>query len=243
MILPKGKIAVMVGVGIGLSKEAAPGVGGAAKPIDITPDIWYGVMPKLEVGVAHSGYALDGFWGDSTPGGFVGTGVCVTGEEGGCAKVYNGPIGLLAHYALVESADMGIAADAGVVTSIDPMELSIKLGIRGSKRMGKMSIDFAPGMYLGVTERDNGNKEALFVPVSLGYMVSPKLNAGLQTGIEGPLDGFGDSYMIPVSIGALFMMNANMTVGGAFTLHRVAGFDGPGAADLRSLTLVAMWHN
>lgn len=241
LITPKGKISVHVGLALGLSKD------NAGKPISITPDVFYGVAPKLEVGVAHSGYALDGFWGDSALLGIVGTGVCVSGDDmgAGCAKVYNGPVGLLARYSLMEGS-IDLAADGGIVVrSLDPdMLLGVKVGVRGRKMINdKMAIGFAPSVTVGLNSRD-GNGDFIAIPVDIHYAVSPKLMAGLQTGVEGDLDGFGDNYALPIGVGGVFMLNDKMAVGGAFILHRVVGgLEGPGAADLRSLAVFFGWHN
>lgn len=233
MITPKGKLRVDVSVGVNLSKELV------GKPISINPDVWYGAADKLEVGVAHSSYGLTGFWGTDALGG----GLCLTGEDNGCAKFYDGPIGVLGRYALMEG-DLTVAADGGVVIgSLDPMELSLKLGVRGAKVMNKLMIGFAPFIAVGLTERDAGNKEYLGIPVDVNYMVNDKLAVGVQTGIQGPLDGFGDAYWIPVSLAGMYQVNGNITAGAAFSLLRVAGFEGPGAADLRGLSVFASWHN
>jgi hypothetical protein len=232
LILDKGKIGIFAVVEVNLSKDFV------AKPISINPDIWYGVMPKLEVGVAHSAYGLTGFW--SFPGG----GVCPTGEENGCPKVYNGPIGILAHYLLVQGG-VDLAADAGIlIDAIDPFILSAKVGVKGRKMAGKLMIGFAPSVHIGITKRDEGNtKEVLSLPIDVHYMVSPKLAVGLQTGIQGPFDGFGDGYRVPVGLGGVFMLNEKMMAGASFNLLRVAGFEGPGAADLRSLNVFFGFHN
>lgn len=230
---PAGKIKVSVGLGVNLSKESV------AKPITITPDIFYGVSDKLEVGLAHSGYAITGFWGDSSLGG----GLCLTGEENGCGKLYDGPVGLLARFGVMDGPTQ-LAVDAGLVIAqlSDPMLMGLKVGVRGRHMAGNLIIGFAPNIYIGVTERDF-NKEQLNIPVEIGFMVNEQLGVGLQTGLSGPLDGLGDFYRIPLSIGGAFMVNDNLSVGAAFTLHRVAGFEGPGAADIRGLNLWVDWHN
>jgi hypothetical protein len=237
LILPKGKLGIFAAIGVGLSKDLA------GKPIDIAPDIWYGVMPKLEAGIVHSGYGLTGFWGDNVPLGIVGLGICVTGTDGGCAKVYDGPIGVLAHYQLLEGG-IDLAADAGVVLgSFDPFQIGVKVGVRGRKMMGKLAIHFAPNVGIQVTERADEGNETLSVPVDVHFMVSPKLGVGVQTGIQGEFSSFGDNFRIPVSLGAMFQVTPAIMAGASFNLHRVAGFDGPGAADLRSLTVFLGWHN
>jgi hypothetical protein len=233
MTVPKGKIDVSVAIGVNLSKDSV------AKPFAILPDVFYGVNDKLDVGLGHSAYAIQGWWAEG-----LGGGLCLAGEDNGCAKVYNGPTGLLAHYSLAQGS-VDLAADAGLVfkTVSDPMQLGIKLGVKGRKLSGKLAIGFNPNIYIGATERDGGNKEYLNIPVDLMFMASDKLAAGVQTGIQGPLDGFGDGYSVPLSLGAMFKVNDNISAGGSFNLLRVAGFEGPGAADLRSLTLFFNWHN
>ncbi|HUQ04156.1 MAG TPA: hypothetical protein VM261_16770 [Kofleriaceae bacterium] len=229
MILPTGKIGVHVTLGINLSTDAV------AKPIAIAPDIWYGVMPKLEVGVVHSNYGLSGFW--FQPGG----GICVTGEENGCGKLYDGPVGLMANFLVSESASMDLAVNGGIVIgSFDPLPLSLKVGVKGRYKSGKIAVHFNPAIAIGLTERD-GNKEEIMVPVMVGYAVNEKLHAGLQTGIAGPLDGFGDAFFVPVGLGALYGLNDKMSVGGAFNFVNLAGKNG--GADFRTLDLMFMWHN
>lgn len=233
LTVPKGKIDVSVGIGINLSKELV------AKPITIVPDLFYGVSDKLDVGVGHSAYALQGWWAEG-----LGGGLCLTGTDNGCGKVYNGPLGILAHFGLAQGS-VDLAADGGVIIkALDPDVLAgLKLGIKGRKMSGKMAIGFNPNIYIGLNSRDGGNKEYLNVPVDVMFMASDKLGVGVQTGIQGPLSHFGDFYAIPVSLGAMFHVNDNLSAGAAFNLLRVAGFEGPGAADLRTLSLFVDWHN
>ena len=228
MILPKGKLAVHVALGVDLSKDLV------AKPIAIAPDVWYGVMPKLEVGVVHSNEALSGFWFQG-----LGGGLCVTGADNGCAKFYNGPVGVLAHYVLMEGG-IDLEADGGLVTTLDPMAMSLKVGVRGRWMSGKIGVHFSPNIGIGITERDT-NKEEISVPVMVGYMVSNKLHAGVQTGLAGPLDGFGDAFIVPVGVGALFMVNDTLAVAGSFNFWNLAGKNSTG--DARDLSIFAMWHN
>jgi hypothetical protein len=229
MILAKGKLKVNVPIGINLGADAV------AKPIALAPDVWYGVAPKLQVGLVHSNMGLTGFWFQG-----LGGGVCVTGTEGNCAKLYNGPVGVLAHYLVMEGG-IDLAADAGlVISTLDPMALSMKVGVRGRWMSGKIAVHFSPGVGVGVTERDT-NGDEIFVPVSVGYMVSDKLAAGVQTGIFGPLDGLGDAFAIPLGLGAKFNVNESISVAGSFNFWNIAGKNS--SADFRDLTVSVGWHN
>lgn len=242
MLTPMSKLNIHVGVGLNLGSDAI------AKPITITPDIFYGIKNRLEIGIAHSSAAITGFWGQSDLHG----GLCVTGTDSGCAKVYNGPVAALVRFGLSDGG-VEIAADAGVVIAnlSDPNALGVKLGVRGRKISGKILFGFAPNIYVGLTNRSfdtNGvsvdfNKEVLNVPVDVHFMATDKVGIGVQSGISGPLSGFGDSFKVPLSVGAMFIINQNMSAGAAVTLHRVAGGGDGGAADARSLGVFFGWHN
>jgi hypothetical protein len=232
-VLAKGKFEIMLSLQVSLLES------NIAKPFSIQPDVAYGVMPKLDVGAYHSSYGITGFWGS------LGGGICVSGTDGGCAKAYNGPIGILAKYLLTDNGKMAIAAEAGpVIRSTDPFALGAKVGVRGHYMAGKLMIGFAPNIQIGITKRDEVGKESIHVPVDVMFAATPKIFAGLQTGIQGPLDGFGDAFAVPVSIGAMFMATPNIMAGASFNLLRVAGGDdGPGAADIRGISVFAGYHN
>jgi len=234
MLLPKGKI------GINVSLQASLVSGAIFKPFSIQPDVWYGVMPKLEVGVAHSSMGITGFWGS------LGGGVCVSGTSGGCAKAYNGPVMVGAHYLLVEGG-IDLAADVGVlIPAIDPFMLGAKVGVMGRKVMGKLMIHFDPNIKIGFTKRDAGNKEYLSIPVGVGFAATPKVHVGVQTGIQGSLSGFGDNFQLPLSIGGMFMVNEKIMVGAAFNLFALVGKAGGvdiGGADGRGISVFFGFHN
>jgi hypothetical protein len=68
------------------------------------------------------------------------------------------------------------------------------------------------------------------------FAVNPKLGVGAQTGIAGPLDGFGDAYAIPLSFGAHYMVSDKIMAGGAFSFLNIAG-EGS-SADFRALNIM-----
>jgi len=231
MTLPKGGIVIHALVEVNMSADFV------GKPFSIAPDIWYGVSDKLTVGLSHSSWAATGFFGG------VGEGLCLAGEDNGCYKVYNN-LGLEAVYGVKEDASMSLAATGGLEIPAlatpgadgDIMLMGIKLGVKGEYRTGKIGIQFEPNLYSGATERDAGNKEKLFIPVGAMYSVDAKLHAGVQTGIAGPLDGFGDAYTVPFSFGAYYMVSPKIAAGGVFSFLNLAGKNS--SADYRSLSLI-----
>jgi hypothetical protein len=198
------------------------------KPFSIAPDIYYGVSDQLTLGLIHSAASV-GVVG-------AGSGICLAGEEKGCAKVYDN-IGLDGIFSLSKGT-VDLAAHAGVlVNSFDPMLLSVKLGVLGRFNAGKLAVVFDPWIGIGVTERDAGNKELINVPVNIQFQATPQLAAWVGSGIFGPLDGFGDAYFVPLNIGALFGVSSKIDAGAAFGFLNIGGKNS--SADFRALNVFA----
>jgi hypothetical protein len=198
-------------VRINLSKDAV------GKPISFMPSIYYGVNEKLTVGAYHPV-----------------NGICISGEENGCAKVYN-DLAVHALYGLMTKGTFLLTAHAGLafLSLSDPTAVGVQVGGLGQLTISKLAILFYPLLTVGVTERDAGNKEFLSIPVWFRYQVNPQLNPFLSTGIAGPLDGFGDAYAIPVGLGVLYAINNRLDVGTEFVFTNLAGKGG--GADGRAL--------
>lgn len=244
LTLMKGKI--VIGGETLTINMSADAVG---KPIAIAPSIWYGVSDKLTVGITHDGgttmwtprpgIALQAIsiLGVSVLAGKAG-GICVTGEENGCGKVYDnvsvdglfsikqGKFNLAAHPAL----DLG---------SFDPLLLSLRVGVLGTySASDKITVAFDPRIKIGLTERDF-NKESLDVPVWLWYHLNEKMGVALNTGIAGPLDGFGDAFTVPVGFNFSYKANEKLNVGADFSFINLLGKGGE--ADFRALGLRAQY--
>lgn len=241
LTLPKGMIEIEGNLFIGLSKE----LGG--KPISIAPNVYYAIDDNLKVGLRHSRPLGMG-------GGLVGQGICLNGEKeiGPVTldlcndKIYNN-LGLDAVYRFLNQGVQGLqlGAHGGLdFVSLDPMNLSLRLGVIGQFTMDKLQLRFDPSLNIGVTKRDEGNKEFISVPVAAFYQVTPELAPFLLTGIGGPLDGFGDSWMGFFGLGALYAIDNKLDVGARFSLDNLYGkrADGVGAADARSLLLFANYR-
>jgi hypothetical protein len=224
-----GNLQVTVPVVLNLSKEAV------LKPVWIPLDVRYGATDQLEIFLAHGspvGFPI------STPGG-----VCLGGEERGCGKLYDN-LSLGAQFSFLKDPAMELAAiGALVVGSLDLGYYAADVGVNFKYNAGAVAIKAAPQVVIGVNKRDQGNKESLFVPVQVAFQATPELAVFLDTGIVGPLEKFGDSYSVPVGIGASFAAMPNLDVGAEFFLPRVAsGMEGNKAFDSRMLALFASWR-
>jgi hypothetical protein len=232
---PMGMVEVDADIGISLTKELV------GKPITISPDIWYGVSDALTVGLTH-GFPYN-------------KGICVAGKKDGvdvgCGDhAYNG-LGVEALFDLFRSESFDLAAHGGIQIPqfSDDLFLGLNLGVKGKFVADKVGVFFDPQLYIGLNHRDatassGENKEAIYIPVQIGYQVSPALMAYLDVEMAGPTSHFGDNYIGRLGVGAIFALTHAMDVGGQFTFDNLWGkqFDGPGApgrADFRTLLLFA----
>ena len=239
--LRAGSFAVLASLQLGTSKG-----GKAFEPISIAPDAFYGVSDRLELGVVTSWYGITGFWSGAMLGAAP-SGLCVSKKPEaaggiGCAKRFDN-VGAEAHYGLMREGSFQMAVGGGLhAASFDPFTLDVKLGLHGRWRAGRIGLSFAPSLFIGVTQRHDppdgtGNKEAVQFPIAVTFAAVPQLLIGLQSGLRGPIDGFADAYSIPVALGAVYLINPQILVGGSFSFERVAGGDDLDAGDLRSMTL------
>ncbi len=226
LTLPKGRLVLDAFIGISLSTDLV------GKPFSISPDVWYGVSDDLTVGLVHSGRGGNGFMGA------VNTSLCLAGEENGCGDIYSN-VGVNARYKL-KTGPLSYAVDGGLYArSIDPLALALKLGIVGRWSKDKLAVELQPNVFIGVTERDL-NKELLSIPVTAYYAVAAQIALAVQIGVQLPFEEIGDTYKVPLSIGAFYGLNESLNLSLAFSLPQiVAGTDG--GADVRSLTLGATY--
>ncbi len=200
----------MAHVDINLSKDAA------FKPVSLAPDVWYGVTETLTIGLTHSGLASAGFWGGA------GAGICLTGEDNGCPNTLSNTA-LQARYDL-SSALAGLALEGGLILrDFDPFVLGGKVGAVWGKDLGSLQLAIAPNLQFGLTERDDGNKEVLNIPVSVMFALSEMVVVGAQTGVSLPLSDTGDTWRLPLSLVGQALLSEKYYAFGAFTLTSLAG--------------------
>jgi hypothetical protein len=231
VVLPKGRLVLDAYIPINLSADAV------GKPISISPDLWYGVTDDITVGLIHSGLGRTGVMGS------VGTALCLTGSDNGCAKVYDNA-GVEVRYKL-KSGPLAYAVDGGLhASSFDPFTLSLKVGLVGRWAKDKIAVDFAPNVSIGLTERSQDvlgvsittNPDVLSIPVTGSYEVAPKAAVSLQVAPVIPFEDTGDTWSVPLSIGGHYAVNESLTATLAFTFPRlIAGSSG--SADYRVITL------
>jgi hypothetical protein len=197
---------------VNMSKSAV------GKPVAIAPSVYYGINDKMSVGVFHS------------------LGICLTGTDNGCPKVYN-DLGADFRYYVIDAGKFLLSAHAGVqLYFLDEVALA---GLIGAYMQYSFTPKFAILLdpTISIKLKDVGN--AISIPVWLGYQATPALWVFLSTAFGGPFDGFGDAFTGSLGVGATYAINNLMDVGGEFQFTNLYGkhFPGQGAADGRALIL------
>jgi hypothetical protein len=228
---PKGMFSARITLGINLSAELV------GKPISLVPDVFYSFTDKLQLGIVH-----DGPMGWQTK---PGLGLCLTGEDAGCPRVYDN-IGLDAMYGVAFMEPLHLSAHGTFyVDSFDAGSMSVALGAAGKLHFNpSMSLYFDPQLAFALNDRDV-REDALYVPLELQFQVGAPTTLKLLTGMSGSLSAFGDTLAVPVGLGVVRNITPNIDVGGRFSFDNLLGHqpDGVDRADTRSLAILLILRN
>jgi len=222
LTLPKGRLLLNGFLEVNLNE--------IGKPISLSPDIWYGVTDDITVGLVHSSVGSSGFIGG------VGTSLCLTGADNGCANLYSN-VGADIRYKL-KSGMLAYAVDAGVFVAdvnASSITLAAKLGAVARWHSGPLAVEVQPNVFIGVTNRD-ATVDTINLPATALYTVAPKIDVAGQIGFVLPLKNTGDAYALPLSIGAFYHVNESLTANAALSFPRLIAASS-GGIDVRTLTL------
>ncbi len=186
------------------------------EPISLAPDVYVGIDRHLTVGFTHR------------------VGVCLTpGEESGCPTAYH-DAGAEVVYSFMRGGNVQMAFSGGIdAPRFSPFTAGVHAGSVTRIRGGKIAFVLEPNLYLGLLGRSNDTedltvptREVLRVPVSLQFQAQPQTNIFATSGLRESLRDFGDSYEIPLGVGATFALNHRLDLGGEFRLDDLFGRDG-----------------
>ena len=234
LTLQKGRLVLNGYVAISLSD------GATFKPISLSPDVWYGVTDDITAGVVHSAVGTTGFLGGA------GESLCLTGSDS-CGDLYKN-VGLEARYKL-KMGGIALAVNGGLYSGhvTDLKLLELKAGAVGRWQKGPLAVEAAPNLLIAVTDRSSsttsggitvttGNRDILNLPATALYTLNPMITLAAQSGLMLPLEDAGDTYAVPLSVGAFYKVNDQVNVTAAFSLPRLIAASS-GGIDVRTLTL------
>ena len=227
LVLDEGQLRADVTAEISLSTYYATG-----QPTSLAPDLWYGVLPELTVGVIHSDLSLDRIQ--------AGASFCVVTNAVVCPDRYHGSaIDVL--YSM-ETGTFAAAAHArlllfdkpapedpgpypGAMSPPEPTRFIPALTIGETLRWhrGRWSITGDPYLQLGLANRQYGNRAQLWLPVTFAMQPVARLALEFRTGWNSTLATIGDGYNVPAAIGVRARALWNVDVGALFGFPSLLG--------------------
>jgi hypothetical protein len=181
------------------------------KPLSLAPDVWVGVLPKLTVGLVHSGPSVDRFQPGAT--------FCVTHNATTplCADTYHGS-GIDARYLVAQEAvgggELAVAPRLRVlVRQIDPAKPALTLGALVRFTRGRFAIITDPYLQLGLANTDQGNRNALFLPITFAVQPTARWELALRTGFNSDLAVIRDGWHVPIAIATRVAIEAHIDLG------------------------------
>ena len=193
----------------------------AFDPVTIAPHFYWGVSDTVTLGITHD------------------RGICLGDACGD--KVYNDAgFGLLVGLGYGRTYEIDLHVEVPV-QSFDPFVLGARVGVLGRVNLGAVTaFVFDPSLYFGMTRRDEGNREYLGLPFWFYFQATDVVVPFVGSGIQGPLDGFSDSFQIPLEGGIVFDVAQNVDVGFVLRFPNLAGKGN--SADWRELGFIGRFR-
>ncbi|MET0791416.1 MAG: hypothetical protein ABW061_07835 [Polyangiaceae bacterium] len=203
--------------------------GAAFKPVEIPAHFFWGVSDDVMIGITHE----QGLRLNTGPGG----------------KAYN-DVGFGAVVYLSGGRNYEVDLHLGVPfhrLSPSPVWVGAQFGILGRANVSeRVALVYDPSVYVGMNQREFGNGDGLNVPIWFYFQATHVVAPFVGTGVQGPLDHFGDNFSIPLEGGVLFTVAHGIHIGGMLHFDNVAGREpspfGPHRFDARSLGFIGQFR-
>jgi hypothetical protein len=233
LVLPTKMLAIHGVMRINLTADSV------GSPIWIAPSAYYGLLPKLQVGIVHDPGLC--FLGDRD---FLGA----TIDECPAERIYN-DFALDGLYQLVDKPEKH-ATLAGHATfgasNFDPVFMYLRVGALGRYAFAKQVALIADwGLRLGLSNRDKGNKEAFDLPLQLAIQATDNFVLFVEAGLIAPLSNLADTYYASIGLAGLYAVSSTLDVGARFEFPRIAGGTATGSnatKDIRQLDLFVTYR-
>ena len=148
-------------------------------PLSLSPDAWWGVLPRLTLGVIHSDASLDQI---ATSGSF-----CVRQSAiSTCDHFYHGT-GIDVRYAALDGSFALAPRLRLLVRETDPFKPAVTLGALVRWSHGRFAIVSDPYLRLPLANHDLGNASAINLPLWLELQPAPGWLLALHTGFDADL--------------------------------------------------------
>lgn len=178
-------------------------------PLSLAPDAWWGVLPRLTLGVIHSDASLDQF---ATSGSF-----CIRQSAiSTCERFYHGS-GLDVRYGALDG-DLAVAPRLRLlVRETDPFKPAVTLGALVRWVHGRFAIVSDPYLRLPLANHELGNASAIMLPLWLEVQPAPRWLIALHTGFDAELvvlrDGGHGAFGVEVTTRARDDLDVGISAG------------------------------
>jgi len=164
------------------------------RPVSLAPDAWWGVSPRLTIGIIHSDASLDQV---ATSGSF-----CVRQSVlSTCDHLYHGG-GLDVRYAALDGNTAVVPRVRAILRDTDPMKPAVTLGAMVRWTHGRFAIASDPYLRLPLANAALGNRSAIMLPVWLAVQPADGWRIALRTGFDADLVILRDGGHITIAVDA-----------------------------------------
>lgn len=178
-----------------------------SQPTALSPDAWWGVLPRLTIGLIHSDDSLDQI---AASGSFcVKTGASTASP---CARFYKGS-GIDVRYSAVEGQFALAPRLRAVIRDIDPVKPAVTLGALARWTHGRFAIITDPYLRVPLANAPLGNRYAINVPVWLAMQPAAGWMLALRGGFESDLVVIDDGGHVPFAFDATARATPRLDLG------------------------------
>jgi len=237
-----------VAADVWLDFNVAPGFTGEST--SLAPDLWFGALPDLTVGLVHSFPSVDRFG--------PGASFCLSHADatGDCDSAYSGS-GIDARYRVLPPASLSggsieLAPRVRVlVRDTDPFKPALTLGALARWTRSRFALSADPYLELGLANIDQGNRHALFLPVRFAVQPLARWELALRTGINSDLHRYTgidgkrhiatDEWHVPIAIETRVRIDDHFDAGAMLGFSTLLGPQN--TAKERVLFFVVSWRS
>ena len=202
------------------------------KPTSLAPDLYYSISDTVQIGLLHTGPMG---W-QSRPG----FGLCLTGTNDGCPKVYDN-VGFDFMYGLLfGDFHLSLHSSLYLLPISDPTGVMWTLGFSGKFHFTDVvALFFDPQVGVMLAHRDV-YKDQLFIPLELQFQLGAAASLKVLSGVSGQLSALGDTYQVPLGLGLIGNVSSHVDIGLRFSFDNLLGHvpAGGSRADSRSIGLL-----
>ena len=198
LVLEAGAVDVRLTLAINVQQRAT------AEPTALSPDAWWGVLPRLTIGLIHSDASLDQI---ATSGSF-----CVRQSTSTCARLYKGS-GVDVRYSAIEGRFAMAPRLRAVIRDLDALKPAVTLGALLRWTHGRIAIIGDPYLRAPLANADLGNRWAINLPVWFAIQPASGWMIGLRGGFESDLVVLRDGGHIPFAVDAIARVTPAVDLG------------------------------